>query len=163
MNLNRDVIALGDKTIGGNYLASLINSPYLMRGYPSGAFTGRSLANVNVEYTFPVADIFKGPGLFPWFFNSLDAAIFTDGVSVDGAIYNYQVDAYRLSKIEDSYWSSGLEFRLNTTAAYHLPLDITFGLYYGFDKRAGGDFTTFLSLGYTPHEGIGFNKSPALR
>lgn len=154
---NSQLIALGDKTVGGNYLASLINSSYLMRGYPSGTFVGRSLVNMNIEYKFPLGDIYKGYGTFPWFWNKLDTAFFIDGVGVDGA-FQHRERGYLAADIEDSFWSSGLELRLNTTAAYHLPLDITLGLYYGFDQKAQGGFTTFLSLGYTPHEGVSHLK-----
>lgn len=154
LDLQTEVVALGEKTLGGNYLASLLNSSYLMRGYPSGAFVGRSLWNLNLEYSLPFWDIYQGPGSFPLFFNHLELAVFTDAVAVDGGFYDIDRNLYRSSKIEDSFWSSGLEFRLKTTAAYHMPLDFTFGLYYGYDRKAGGGFTTFLGLGYTPHESV---------
>lgn len=155
-----DIIELGDKTIGGNYLVNIINSSYIMRGYPTGAFVGKTLVNTNLEYKFPLNDIYKANGLFPLFFNNVTSTIFVDGVTVDGGYLDINLENYRASEIEDSFWSTGIEFNINTTMAYHLPVTFTLGLYYGFTEKAGGGFSPFISLGYTGHDGVDSNKSP---
>jgi hypothetical protein len=82
-----DVIALGDRTLAGNFLVTIINSSFIMRGYPSAAFVGRQLYNTSLEYRFPMLDIFKGKSYFPLFFRNLNASLFVDGISVDGAYF----------------------------------------------------------------------------
>jgi hypothetical protein len=49
--------------------------------------------------------------------------------------------------MREFYTGTGAEFRLKTTAAYQVPLQITFGLYYGLKTEYGGGFTPFLALG----------------
>ncbi len=159
MNSNH-IIPLGDKTVGGNYLVNIINSSYIMRGYPTGAFAGKILVNTNIEYKFPLNDIYKTNDLFPLFFKNLTSTIFLDGVAVDGGYLDSNTENYETSTIEEPFWSTGIEFNINTTVAYHLPVTFTLGLYYGFTEKSGGGFTPFISLGYTGHGGVDTNKSP---
>lgn len=148
------LVNLGDRTINGNYLVSLINSQYLLRGYPSGALVGRRLNILNLEYHANLWDIYSGHGTFPWFFRNLEGAVIFDAASADGAYQIPDTNRYRRVRDNTIFTSTGVEFTLNNTAAYHIPLSATLGLYYGFDKRAGGDFTTFISLGYVGHGGV---------
>ncbi len=138
---------IGEKSLGGNYLVNLINTPFLVRGYPSAAFVGRKMLNFNTDYRFPLADIYKGKGFFPLFFKDLQMGIFADGVMVDGAYFETLLPGYRRSTLSRSFWSSGIEFHQKTTAAYQVPLTFTLGLYYGFNREAGGGFMPFLSIG----------------
>jgi hypothetical protein len=147
-------ILLGDKTVGGNFLVNIINSNYVMRGYPTGAFAGRSLINGALEYQFSVSDIYRGWGTFPLFVKDLSAAVFVDGVAVDGGYLDPDLSSYRLSTFDDTFWSTGFELYWSATAGYHLPISFIFGLYYGFSESAGGGLTPFLSLGYTGHGGV---------
>ncbi|MGE3385743.1 MAG: hypothetical protein AB7K41_03335 [Bdellovibrionales bacterium] len=149
-----NLVALGDRTIGGNYLVSLVNSNYLLRGYPSGALVGRTLINTNLEYRFPMSDIFRGKGTFPVFLRGLEGAVFVDSALVDGAYFSPESEAFFRSRTDDIFTGTGLEFTLSGTAAYHLPVTMTLGLYYGLDDRAGGGFLPFLSLGYVGHGGV---------
>ncbi|NQZ02415.1 MAG: hypothetical protein HRT45_17285 [Bdellovibrionales bacterium] len=153
------VLALGDRTLAGNFLVTIINSSFIMRGYPSAAFVGRQLYNTTLEYRFPMLDIFKGKSYFPLFFRNLNASWFIDGISVDGAYFD-PTRGFQLSKVEETYWSTGLEFHLNTTLAYHLPLSTTLGLYYGFSEEAGGGFIPFITFGYSGHGGVGGVQNP---
>ncbi len=153
------VRVLGDRTIGGNYLVSLINSTQKLRGYPSGALTGRTLINANIDYTFPLWDIFRGKNLFPWFSRSLQMGFFIDGAIADGLYYSPETESYGRARTDDIFGGAGMEFHLMNTFAYHLPVSITLGLYYGFDERAGGGFTPFLSIGYEGHSGVDHSPS----
>lgn len=158
-----NVVHLGDRTIGGRYLVSLINSNQILRGYPSGALVGRTLITSSLEYSFPLWDIFRGPGLFPWFSRELQMVFFADGATADGAYYNPEAPGYFRARTEDIFGGAGMEFILNNTVAYHLPVSVTLGLYYGFDERAGGGFTPFLSIGYSGHGGVDQSASSSTR
>lgn len=152
------VVTLGEKTSSANYFVSLLNTTLLMRGYPSATFSGRQIVNVNLEYNFPVKDIFSGWGLKPLFLKNLEGTLFADGVALEGRYYDIDRETYLLAEFDRQFYSSGLEFNLNTTFAYHLPLTFTLGLYYGFDERAGGGFTTFFGIGYSGIEGLGIKN-----
>lgn len=147
-------VLFGERTIGGNYLVSLINSNYLLRGYPSGALAGRTLLNGNLEYHFPFKDIFRGKGTFPWFTQSLEMTFFMDAATVDGFYYSPKNRGFFRSRTDQIFSGAGVEFNLTNTVAYHLPVTITLGLYYGFDDRAGGGFTPFFGIGYQGHGGV---------
>ena len=69
---------------------------------------------------------------------------------MDGGFFDADLGVYPRTELDRQFWSSGVEFHLNTTAAYHLPLSMTLGLYYGFDEEAGGGFT-FITFGYSGH------------
>lgn len=144
----------GGRTINGNYLATLISSNYLMRGYYAGNFVGRNVINYNLEYSFPLADFYHGSGTTPFFLQRLDGALFFDGIGVDGLYYNQEATAVA-TDISKQFYSSGLEFRLATTTAYHFPLTMILGLYYGLNEEAGGGFTTFFGIGFGGHGGLG--------
>lgn len=158
LSINNSVY-LGERTIGGNYLFSLYNSSYLLRGYPSGALVGRTLGNANLEYRFPLADLQRGFDTFPLFLRNLEMAVFYDLAFVDGAYYSPKREIFVRTRSNEIYSGTGVEFNLQTTAAYHAPLYFILGLYYGFSEEAGGDFTTFLGIGYSGHGGLNHKLS----
>lgn len=142
-----NVIELGDRNVGGNYLVNLANSSFLLRGYPSGTFVGRRIVNGNIEYVLPASEIGAGFGTFPLFLRNLELAAFFDAMAVDGAGFNTKRGGYIRSHLREFYTGAGAEIRLNTTMGYHLPLAITTGLYYGLNSDYGGGFTFFLGIG----------------
>ncbi|HMN68735.1 MAG TPA: hypothetical protein PKC28_09390, partial [Bdellovibrionales bacterium] len=142
------VIDLGERTVGGNYLINLANSQFLLRGYPSGTFVGRKAVSGNFEYALPALDLDRGLGSFPLFFRSLELAFFVDTMAVDGAGYRPDFNVYTRSRLREFYTGTGAELRLATTTAYHLPLSLTLGAYYGLNDRFGGGFTPFLGIGF---------------
>lgn len=141
------VVTLGDKTVGGNYIASLVTSSFLMRGYPSTAFVGRKILNANLEYRFPLADIFRGRDLLPIFFKDISATVFADAVAVDGGAFDPEVGGYKRVELDKQFFSAGLEFKLRTTMAYQFPVTYIIGAYYGFDQEMQGGFHPFLGIG----------------
>lgn len=155
-----DILEIGDKTIGGNYLVNVINTTNLMRGYPTGGFTGRLLANGNIEYNFPLKDLYHGKNTTPLFLRNLKGTVFFDFITIDGGYLNSEFDNYFASNMGEYYTSTGVEFHLNTTVAYHLPVTFTLGLYYGLNSQASGGFIPFVSLGYTGHGGVGKTQLP---
>ncbi|MGE0528991.1 MAG: hypothetical protein AB7P49_18180, partial [Bdellovibrionales bacterium] len=152
-------IDLGDRNVGGNYLISLANSSFLLRGYPSGSFVGRRVVNGNLEYVLPARELGRGFGTFPLFLRGFEIALFGDAMAVDGAGFDLDRELYIRSHLSEWYLGSGAEMRLNTTIAYHLPLSLTLGLYYGFNERFGGGFSPFLGVGVGDLQGIE-NKTP---
>ena len=142
-----DVTDLGDRSIGGNYLVSLANSEYLLRGYPTGAFVGRKILNASLEYTFPLIKTLVGYGTFPVFVRNMDLALSYDTLSVDGGAKDIRLQKYYRSYLSRFYSGAGFELRFNSTAAYHLPISLILGGYYGFTERFGGGFSPFVGLG----------------
>lgn len=155
----RNVTDLGDRTVGGNYLVSLTNSEFLLRGYASGAFVGRKILNSNLEYILPAMEIGRGWGTFPMFFKALELAIFADAVSVDGGAFNPSRNGYERSDLSHFYMGTGAELRMSTTTGYHLPVSFTLGAYYGLNQRYGGGFTPFVGLGLGDLDALE-NKTP---
>lgn len=141
------VIALGERNLGGIYLVNLAGADFLTRGYPSGTFVGREALNANLEYVITGPELARGLGTFPLFFRQLDFAFFADAMSVDGAAYITAEEGYYSSDLAEFYTGTGGELRLHTTAAYHMPVSLTMGLYYGLNERTSGGFSTFLGLG----------------
>jgi hypothetical protein len=150
------VIALGERNLGANYLVNLTGSDFLLRGYASGTFIGRKVVNGNFEYKFPLGDVYKGSGTMPLFFKSLEGVLFYDTMAVDGAAFrvddNPAAQGYYRSRMREFYSGTGGELRLNLTAAYHLPVTITAGFYYGLKEQYGGGFTQFFGISY---DGLG--------
>jgi hypothetical protein len=136
----------GETTASGNYLADIVTSGFLMRGYPSTEFLGRTLVNTNLEYQFRVADLYRGKGTLPLFFRKVDATFFVDGISVDGAYNSEKTGGYLRAGMHESFWSVGGELKLATTFAYHMPLTFIFGAYYGLNADAYGGFVPFISM-----------------
>lgn len=150
---------LGDTTVGGNYVVNLANSEFLLRGYRSGQFSGRKIINANLEYVLPSKRVDRGWGSFPLFMQATELALFADTVAVDGLAWDERRGGYLRRNLSHFYSGAGAEARLNTTAAYHMPLSFTFGLYYGFDQRFGGGFSPFFGIGLGSLEGLQ-NKTP---
>ena len=140
-------LTIGDRTVG-NTLATLINSSFLVRGYPSGNFFGRKIVNLNLEYNTPLLDIFEGRGSHPFFLKQLHGGLFIDYVAVDGFFANGDTQLYERVSMDRSFLGTGAEFKLSTTIGYHFPLDFVLGLYYGLDKEARGGFTPFMGIGF---------------
>ena len=139
-------LLIADRTIGGNYLANLINSSFLMRGYPSGDFLGREIVNFNLEYDFPIAEIFAGRGLFPIFLRQLRNTVFVDYVGIDGFFVKGKTQTFERVTLGRGFWGTGTEFKLSTTTGYHIPINFILGLYYGLDKEARGGLTPFIGM-----------------
>lgn len=146
MNLSQ-VIGLGDKTVGGNYIASLVTSSFLMRGYPSTSFVGRRIVNANLEYRFPLTDVFRGKDLVPIFLKDISATVFADGVAVDGGAFDPELGGYRRVELDRQFYAAGLELKLRTTMAYQFPVTYILGAYYGFDQQMQGGFHPFIGVG----------------
>ena len=126
-----------------------VSSPtYLMRGYPTGAFQGRNLFQTTLEYRMPLAKLYKGWDLTPFYMKRLHGAILFDGVATDGYAYDSNARFYRRTQMEKNYWSFGAEAKIDTTVGYHFPMMFYFGVYYPLDQslNAGANFALGLFL-----------------
>ncbi len=114
---------------------------FVLRGYLPNQFFGRSLWTVNTEYRFPISKIETGAVTPAFFVKRLSGAIVADGLGV------YKENPR--SRLNESYWSAGIEAKLETTVGYILPLNIVLGGYYPFSavNSAGPQFAFGLQLG----------------
>ncbi len=117
-------------TVGDFRYANSMNPFYVMRGYPPGYFIGRNLLNYNVEYRFPIMNIYRTSGTSPIFLKRFHGAVVTDGINVEGFIENLGTPVTR----DTSYHSAGLEFKTDLTLWYHMPLTYTAGVYWSLSK-----------------------------
>ncbi len=134
-----------------------INPSYVMRGYLNGQFLGRTLVNTNIEYRFPIRDVYYGSGTNPIFLRRLHGAFVVDGVALDGHAYNPSYEDPTIDPFDPvvitnrSFWSVGAEVRLETTVGYVLPLTFVLGLY----NPVGGMYGSGAQLGMTLQLGGG--------
>lgn len=126
----------GTSTYSGNYqtLPGLRN--FVMRGYNSGVFLGRNLAIASAEYHFPFLYSYRGYKTWPLFFQRWHGDVFADAITLDGWFYNYDSRRYQDTPFGKPFYGTGIEAKLDATIAYHIPIQFTFGLYYGTDSRA---------------------------
>jgi len=108
----------------------------VMRGYNTGVFLGRNMYQASFEYRFPLVYSYRGYTTKPFFIQRWHADIFADVVTLDGFSYDYTTKKLNTERLGRMFYGTGLEIKLDTTIAYHLPLQFVFGLYYGTDKRA---------------------------
>lgn len=126
----------GTSTIGGEYQTLPGVRNFVMRGYNSGVFLGRSLASATAEYRFPLSYQYSGRGTLPFFFRRWHASVFIDALTLDGWVYNYNEKAYDETKLGGFYYGTGVEAKLDATVFYHVPVQFIFGLYFGEESSA---------------------------
>jgi outer membrane protein assembly factor BamA len=137
---------LGRTTASAVYQQGILDSSFVLRGYPYGALIGKSLYSGNLEYRFPIRDSFEGYNLRPLFFQKYYGAVFLDAATVDGFYYANAANNYYRADAGRYFMGSGLELKADTTLFYQLPVTFTLGLYYGFDAVASYGFTPFIGF-----------------
>ncbi|HVK61388.1 MAG TPA: hypothetical protein VM432_07550, partial [Bdellovibrionales bacterium] len=130
---------LGKTTTSTSYSLSLVQTAFPMRGYLSGTFIGNNVVTGTLEYRFPIAYNYRGFGTAPFFLRRIHAALFGDGISLDGLVYERELGRYRPEKLGRVYFGTGGELKFDVTAFYFVPLTISAGLYYGTDPKANPD------------------------
>ncbi len=141
-----DHLLLGRTTSSAVYQQNVLDSSFVLRGYPYGALIGRSLYSGNLEYRFPIRNAYDGYDIKPLFFQKYYGALFVDAATVDGAYYSKNNLAYNAVSPGHYFVGSGLELKADTTVFYQIPVTFTLGLYYGFDNQASYGFTPFLGF-----------------
>ena len=115
------------------------------RGYPNGHFFGRSIANVNAEYRFPVMTLERGSGTAPYFLKRLSGAFVVDGLSVEG--YGLAEDeTYQTLHLNETMWSTGLEAKIETTMLYVFPVNFIVGYYLPHSPKYASSGQVLLNL-----------------
>jgi hypothetical protein len=122
-------------TVSSAPFANSLSPFYIMRGYMTGQFLGKSLANYTLEYRFPVFYLYHGAGTAPIFIKRFHAALVADGVTVDGFAYYKTANAYEAVESWHSFWSTGAELKFDLTIGYHFPLTFYVGFYNAHESR----------------------------
>jgi hypothetical protein len=125
--------------LGGGEETIANQSDYLLRGYPQGTIFGRRIVTSNFEYVFPVADVFRGFGTFPAFFESSRIKLFFDAGSAE-YVGNDSQDFRR--------WPNAVGAHLLTdlNLLYRVPVTFAVGFDYGLAKDLGGERRVVLGL-----------------
>ena len=113
----------------------------LLRGFPSNAFQGDTVALINTEYRVPLGWPQRGFRTWPLFLRSVHATVFGDA----GHAWSGR---FRLSDVKSSW---GAELSADLTAAYALPLTFSAGVARGRDHsgRAGPSRRFYVRLGHS--------------
>ncbi|MGE0614752.1 MAG: hypothetical protein AB7P04_03855 [Bacteriovoracia bacterium] len=118
--------------VGGGEGSISKTSSYLLRGYPSGEVFGRSILTANLEYWFPLEDIFAGHGTFPIYRERLKLKLFLD---VGSAEY---VAGQNLAFARWPY-GVGINFLADLKFLYHFPWTLGAGFHWGLNEALGGE------------------------
>lgn len=126
-----------------------ISPTFVLRGYKNGKFFGRSLVSTNLEYRFPILNIYRGSGTDPYFLKRFFGALTFDTLSTDGFGLNKEETAYKRITTTKRFYSYGVEAHLESTIGYVLPLTFVLGYYVGQDKvyNPNGEFNLSLLIG----------------
>ncbi len=124
---------------------------FLMRGYRTGQFLGRTILNASLEYQFPIADIHRGSGTDPFFLRRFHGAVIADHGRVDGSAYNETLKAYEGVNTGKSFNNVGAEIRTDLTLGYILPLQLVLGYYQPLEQ----DYTKDTSVWSLQVRGMG--------
>jgi hypothetical protein len=122
-----------------------LSAKFLARGYSTGQFIGRNMYNINLEYRFPIKDLYEGKGTYAFFMRRLYAALTADGISTDGFAYDTNFKPIRVNASE-VFWSYGIEAHLETTLGYELPLSFVLGFYKGANEKYAPSSTLGLAI-----------------
>lgn len=134
-------------TLAGPFFnPQIVNTAFLQRGYPTGVFLARNILNINMEYRFPLFDIFRGLTGPPVFFKNIQAAFVFDASTLDGRYSETSTRGIRATDFGRFFTGYGLELESNMTAAFFVPVTFTLGLYYGEEQESFGGFTTFFNV-----------------
>lgn len=133
---SRDILTEDyEQTYNNTLYSDSMVPPYVVRGFPNGAFLGKSLALYTFEYRFPLTYAYKGFDTVPFAVRRWHMAVVADGVQVDGARYHltdekyYRVDRWR------QFWGAGIEAKADATILYHVPVTFYVGMYSSFEGQ----------------------------
>lgn len=124
-----------EQTYSNTLYSDSMTPLYVVRGFPNGAFLGKSLALYTFEYRFPLNYTYKGFDTVPFAIRRWHMAVVADGVQVDGARYHltdekyYRVDRWR------QFWGAGIEAKADATILYHVPVTFYVGMYSSFEGQ----------------------------
>lgn len=122
---------------------------YVLRGYGPGQFFGKTVSSANLEYRFPIHDIYQGKGTDPYFFQRIRGAVVADAMSLDGLGIERENRFYYRLRQGTILYAAGVEAKLDMSLGYILPLTISMGYYVGQNKdfANSGSFSLNILLG----------------
>lgn len=125
--------------LGGGEETIASDRRYLLRGYIPGTIFGREILTSNLEYVFPVAEVFRGAGTFPLFWQTTRVKLFADTGSAE-----YLAD----EKDELTHWPIGVGMHVLTdlNLLYRVPVTFGIGVDHGLAKKYGGETRFVLGL-----------------
>jgi hypothetical protein len=131
---------------GGELLFQQYRANNLNRGFDPQLFVGRRMANLNLEYRFPIARVEHGIDLWPLHLNNIHGAIVWDtttfdygqGSPRDGGVIELPEGAL----FNQFFTSVGAELKTEWKFFYYVPTEIRFGLYHGFGPNGENIYFT---------------------
>ncbi|MBI1860049.1 MAG: hypothetical protein HYR96_03910, partial [Deltaproteobacteria bacterium] len=114
--------------VGGEYTISPYRPLFMNRGFSPVKFAAREVVGLNVEYRFPILQVYRGYGLFPLKLRRIHGALVSDLSTVDQS--SDHTDRLRL--FQDYYASSGIELKTDWITSFYLPTQMRLGLYHGY-------------------------------
>jgi hypothetical protein len=131
-------LSLGSVTIGGQEITN-DNYTFSIRGYPSGNFLAWSAYFGQLNYTFPLYDVYKGQGTVPIFLKRIYANFVAETLAIDGAYYNKNDTLLNIEASDKTFASYGIELKASSEVMYKFPINWVLGYYFGTSENAGGD------------------------
>jgi hypothetical protein len=107
----------------------------VLRGYPDGAFTGRSFFGANLEARFPLGGLQRGWRTLPLFIRHFHGALFVD----TGAAWNESLGSDQVKT------AVGATLGADTYLGHRLPLTGVLGVAHGLNR--GGETKVYFRLG----------------
>lgn len=126
----------------GGGATPLSSGGFIVRGYPTDTLFGQRIATANLAYTFPIAQLYRGLGTAPVFFDALGLRLMGDvGTSNYAARYrNGRFWFYEARKfMRQGLAGAGMDLLLKGSLLYHVPVTLVGGFHYGFEKKYGGE------------------------
>ena len=117
--------------IGGSTGFIADYATYQVRGYPSGVILGRDIAVANIEYWFPLFDLFHGVGVIPFFYDRAKVRVFVDTGS--GEFINGNLDRFATWPV-----ATGVHLMQDIKVLFKYPITLAFGFDWGLQSALGG-------------------------
>ena len=126
-----------DSTVSSLAALPIGSQAYLMRGYVTGAFLGKSIANGSLEYRFPVMRLDRGPDRFAFYIHRISGAVVADVIGLEGYQYDVTRDpsVYRRVTAWRGFGSAGGEAKFDVTLGYHFSMQWIVGVYAPFGSE----------------------------
>ncbi len=106
---------------GGELQFSSGRGFFLNRGFLPGAFLNRKMLALNLDYLFPIVDVQRGPGLWPFFLKRIEGALVLDVLSQND--------------FQKYYYSAGLEVKTQWKTFFYFPTAVRFGAYHALHSE----------------------------
>ncbi len=103
---------------GGELVFSQGRGFFMNRGFAPGSFLSQRLLAFNLDYLFPIMEVERGLGQWPFFLKRLDGA--------------WILDSTTGGQMTNVFWSTGIELKSYWKLFYYIPSTIRVGIYHGF-------------------------------